>query len=255
MERQVRRVGETEGSNGPARAARCSGRVLTAVLVAAFVAAPARSSVEEEVGGWLMLAATGSFESVAPEWSRLRWAFDGQTRFFDRTNGLGQTIVRPSVGWALSDSTSVWLGYGWIRDYPAGRSDIDENRIFQQLLWNGSVGRWSVQSRTRLEQRFLETGDDVGWRFREFVKVLYPLLGSERLRFAAYDELFLNLNSTDWGADSGFDQNRLFVGLNAPLDSARSVQAELGYLNRYLKPSSRRGRMDHIVSVNLLLSY
>ena len=202
-----------------------------------------------------MLAATGSFEDVAPEWSRVRWAFDGQTRFFDSTNGLGQTIVRPSLGWALNDSTSVWLGYGWIRDYPAGRSDIDENRIFQQLLWNGSVGRWSVQSRTRLEQRFLETGDDVGWRFREFVKVLYPLLGSERLRFAAYDELFLNLNSTDWGADSGFDQNRLFVGLNAPLDSARSVQAELGYLNRYLKPSSRRGRMDHIVSVNLLLSY
>ena len=108
--------------------------------------------------------------------------------------------------------------WGWVADYPD-----PENFLF--LLW-GPMGRSASG-------------------------------GPNTANFAnaAYDELFLNLNSTDWGADSGFDQNRLFVGLNPPLDSARSVQAELGYLNRYLKPSSRRGRMDHIVSVNLLLSY
>ncbi|MCH2174044.1 DUF2490 domain-containing protein, partial [Myxococcota bacterium] len=210
-----------------------SGWVLTALAVAGLFASSARAAVEHQAAGWLMLAGMGSFESISPEWSRVRWTFDGQARFFDSTNGLGQTIVRPGIGWALSESTTVWVGYGWIRDYPAGRSDIDENRLWQQLLWNGGVGGWSIQSRTRLEQRFLDTGDDVGWRFREFVKVLYPLLESNRLRFAAYNELFLNLNSTDWGADSGFDQNRLFVGLNAPVNSARTVQAELGYLNRY----------------------
>ena len=224
-----------------------------------LIAAPAaRAELRQYGGGWLMLAAVGSFEPVSPKLSRVRWWFDGQARFFQQTDGLGQTIVRPGLGWALNSSTSVWLGYGWIRDFdffPNG-SDRDEDRIWQQLLWNGSFAKWSVQSRTRLEQRFVEGGDDVGWRLREFVKVVYPLIASERLRFAAYEEVFFNLNSTDWGAQAGFDQNRLFLGLNVPLDADQKIQAELGYLNRYAEPDDAAGgAMDHLISFNLLLNY
>ena len=219
---------------------------------------PARSEINQQGGGWLMFLGSGSFEPLAPSLSRLRWWFDGQARFSQQADGLGQTIVRPGLGWALNESTSVWIGYGWIRDYdyfPSG-DDRDENRIWQQLLWNGSVSRWSVQSRTRLEQRFVEGGDDVGWRLREFVKVVYPLIKSGRIRFAAYEEIFINLNDTDWGARAGFDQNRLFLGFNVPLDSARKIQAELGYLNRYAEPPEvDAGFMDHLISFNLLVSY
>ena len=102
----------------------------------------------------------------------------------------------------------------------------------------------------------MEGGDDVGWRLREFVKVVYPLIKSGRLRFAAYEEIFINLNDTDWGARAGFDQNRVFLGLNVPLDSDRNIQAELGYLNRYAEPPEVGGGfMDHLISFNLLVSY
>jgi len=229
---------------------------LTSLFFALSITSPTRAEVEHQGGGWLSAGGSGSLEAVSPKFSRLLWWFDFQARFFQNTNGLGQTVVRPALGWSLTENTSVWLGYGWIRDYPAKRSTIDENRIWQQFLWNGVFGRWSLQSRTRLEQRFVETGSDVGWRLRQFVKVLYPLLASERLRFAAYDEVFVALNSTDWGAHAGFDQNRLFLGFNVPIDAARQIQAEFGYLNRYAsRPALLPGRMDHIGVVNLIFSY
>ncbi len=124
------------------------------------------------------------------------------------------------------------------------------------MLWNGTAGKWSFQSRTRLEQRFVETGSDVGWRLRQFVKVLYPILESNRLRLATYDEVFIALNSTDWGVEAGFDQNRFFLGFNVPIDSARKIQAEFGYLNRYTRrPALLPGRMDHLGIVSVIFSY
>ena len=228
---------------------------LISVIIALSIASPTRAELDQQGGGWLIAGGSGSLEAVSPKLSRLRWWFDFQARFFENTDGLGQTIVRPGLGWAITESTSVWIGYGWIRDYPTNRSDIDENRIWQQFLWKGKAGQWSLQSRTRLEQRFIQTGSDVGWRLRQFVKVLYPLLDSPRLRFAAYNELFLALNSTDWGANAGFDQNRLFLGFNVPLGAAQPIHAEFGYLNRYVELASGRGRMDHLGIVNLILSY
>jgi len=229
---------------------------LTSLFFALSIASPTRAELDHQGGGWLIAGGSGSLEAVSPKLSRLRWWLDFQARFFENTNGLGQTIVRPALGWSLTESTSVWLGYAWIRDFPANRSTIDENRIWQQFLWNGAVGQWSLQSRTRLEQRFVQTGSDVGWRLRQFVKILYPLLASDRLRFAAYDEVFIALNSTDWGADAGFDQNRLFLGFNVAVDSAGRIQAEFGYLNRYAsRPALLPGQMDHLGVVSLMLSY
>lgn len=228
---------------------------LTSLFFALSIASPTRAELEHQGGGWLIAGGSGSLEAVSPKLSRLRWWFDFQARFFENTDGLGQTIVRPGLGWSLTENTSVWIGYGWIRDYPPGRSAIDENRIWQQFLWNGTAGQSSLQSRTRLEQRFVQTGSDVGWRLRQLVKVVYPLLASGRLRFAAYDEVFIALNSTDWGADAGFDQNRLFLGFNVPLDAARRIHAEFGYLNRYVELASGPGRMDHLGVVSLLFSY
>ncbi len=68
-----------------------------------------------------------------------------------------------------------------------------------------------------------------------------------------WDELFLPLNDTDWGARSGFGQNRAFGGLGVTLDPQRKVTLEFGYLNQYV---NRRDTdlMNHIVSLALLIS-
>ena len=227
-------------------------RLLICVAGILLSTAPARAELVQDGGAWLAFFGQGSFKELSPDTARLRWWFDGQARFSGEADGLSQTIVRPGVGWSITPRVSVWLGYGWIRDYPPSAPTLDENRIWQQLLWAPRFGELRFQSRTRLEQRFREGGDDVGWRLREFVKVVYPILSSERLFLAAYEEVFLNLNDTDWGPQAGFDQNRVFLGLQASI--TESVQIELGYLNRYVYRPGRDGLMDHLASVNVFFN-
>jgi len=198
-----------------------------------------------------MFFGQGSFEPLEPSLARLRWWFDLQPRFTEDSD-FDQLLVRPAVGYAFGDA-SVWLGYAYILDDPATRSSFDEHRIWQQFLYSRSFGSLGAQSRTRLEQRFVETGSDTGWRFREFVKLTHPL-GIDRFGIAAYDEVFFDLNDTDWGADAGFTQNRLFVGPSWKPVSIPGLTIELGYLNQYLNIEGRADAMNHIASLNFLYS-
>ena len=227
-------------------------RSLGILCLVGLIAAPARAEVQQDGGAWLMFAGQGSFKEVSPSVSRLRWWFDSQLRMSGEDDGLGQTVVRPGVGWQLTPETSVWLGYGWIRTFPTNAPDWNENRIWQQYIWTPRFGDLRFQSRTRLEERFGEDRKVVSWRVREFVKILYPVLPSEKLFFSAYEELFVTLNDTDWGPRAGVDQNRVFVGLNAPVGD--SWQIEVGYMNRLVVRPGRENLIDHLASINVFLN-
>ena len=111
----------------------------------------------------------------------------------------------------------------------------------------------SIQLRSRLEQRFVSTGDDVGWRFRQFVKLGRPFQSEPRLSLLGYDEIFFSLNDTDWGASSGLDRNRLFVGFGWRFGAAGRLVGELGYLNQLVRNESGPHEVHHLLAVNLLL--
>jgi len=90
---------------------------------------------QSDTGTWLGVFARGEIESNSAEIAdnRLRWWFDGHARFFQDTDGFGQSIVRPGLGYALSDTTTIWAGYGWIRTSPASGRVFDEHRVWQQV--------------------------------------------------------------------------------------------------------------------------
>ena len=67
--------------------------------------------------------------------------------------------------------------------------------------------------RTRFEQRFVESGNDTGLRLRQFLRAQRELPGCPPLMLVCWDEIFFDLNDTDWGQSSGFGQNRIFAGL------------------------------------------
>ena len=226
------------------------------IAVLALIA-PMRAGAElaNGRGFWLTGLGQGSFEAVSPELSKLHWWFDAQLRLFENRDGFGQGLVRPALGWALAQRVVVWAGYAWVRDSPATGSATDEHRIWEQLIWSHAFEHWSLAVRPRFEQRFKETGDDVGWRFRQFVKGTYPFPFLDRLALASYEELFLNMNDTDWGAASGVDSNRFFVGLQWKFDSRGRLKAELGYLNLFTNKSSGLDSMDHLLNVNLFLTF
>lgn len=179
---------------------------------------------------------------------------EGQVRYFNDAKRFGQSIVRPGIGYRIAENTIVWLGYAWVHDRPQGRSATDENRIWQQLSWKKPFSWGNVFTRTRTEQRFLSSGVDVGWRFRQFVKYTHPL-GFDPLYLSVWDEVFVNINSTDWGARSGFDQNRGFMGIGVFVDPEKHFRIELGYLNQLINRRSGNDRMNHILSSNLFIRF
>lgn len=210
------------------------------------------AQVVDDSGTWLALFAAGDIQSAHTD--RLKWWFDGHARFFDDSDGFGQSIVRPGIGYQLGGSATVWAGYGWIATDPAAVPTFDEHRIWQQITWSSELGESAIGYRSRLEQRFLETGSDTGWRFRQLMALRRPFEMAPRLSFVAWDEVFLNINDTDWGADSGFDQNRVFVGLGFKLRPASPFRIETGYLNQYVNRSIGNDISNHLVSVNLYWS-
>ncbi len=216
-----------------------------------FQAAANAQSVDDS-GVWF--AGFGRGEIATERTDRLRWWFDGHARFFDDTNGFGQSIVRPGVGYALDDNFTAWAGYGWIRTSPEIVPDFDEHRIWQQLTWSQPVHRIKLGFRSRLEQRFLETGDDVGVRFRQFISWRQPFASAPKYSFVLWDEAFIHLNDTDWGANAGFNQNRVFVGFGVKRNPDSRWRVEIGYLNQHINRLGPIELTNHLLSVNVFRS-
>ncbi len=176
-------------------------------------------------------------------------------RLLDDSGGFNQSIVRPGVGYSLSERATIWAGYGWIRTSPLASTDFDEHRIWQQLTWSRTSDLLKFAYRSRLEQRFVETGDDLGWRFRQLVRAQHELPSFPHLTLVTWDELFFHLNDTDWGAESGFNQNRVFAGFGWKCDLQSRWRTEIGYLNQAINVPGRNDRNHHIVSINFYHSH
>lgn len=230
-----------------------AGAAVCAVGLLLLAPGGVQAQTTQDAGWWFALFAQGNLELPAddPLLQDFKWWFDGHLRLWDDAGGYGQTIARPGIGRALTERSVVWLGYAYVHSSPNEEDEFDENRIWQQWSWTlaRDPAAWSLRS--RLEQRFVETGDDVGWRFRQLVRWQRTLERAPRLMLVGWNEVFLNFNNTDWGADSGFDQNRAFVGLGITGRNEGRWRTEIGYLNQFLEVPGRDDVNNHILSVNL----
>jgi hypothetical protein len=203
---------------------------------------------------WMAWLAQGRLADGESTPGRLRWWLDAQQRQRDEGEHADLSLLRPALGYALTDRMTLFAGYAWIATDPPRRDEFVEHRAWQQLTWNLPLWGLTVQSRTRLEQRFVETDGDTGWRLREFVKTTVPLTRDKDWFVSLWDELFWDLGDTDWGQRTGFRQNRAFAGLGAFLDAAHRVSVEVGYLNQWV---DRRGddKLNHVLSIMLLTTF
>jgi len=149
---------------------------------------------------------------------------------------------------------TVYQGYARVISHPAGRPTIKEDRSFQQLSWIwGRPWGGELSSRTRMEQRWRSDGDDMGWRFREMVRLEVPFQPGGRVAALGYAEAFVALNDTAWGAKAGFDQLRSFVGTEIGVGGRSTI--ELGYLNHLVNSPRGADRMNHVISFALFFRH
>lgn len=230
---------------------RTSIRRLVAFLI---LTAALRAQTHDDGALWLGAIATGRFADAESQFAHLRWWLEGQARWRDVGEEHELTVVRPGLGLALDQRTTVWVGYGLFDTDPPGRPHFLEHRVWQQLSWNAPVEGFRLSSRTRLEERFVEDQSETGWRLRQMVKFTLPLDAENRTYLSIWDEGFFDLGDTDWGQRSGFRQNRAFAGLGFFLDEARGHALEIGYLNQWIDRTTVDAE-NHVLSILLLLNF
>jgi len=211
------------------RASRGSLRSLLfgAFFVATMVLGPrtVRADTRTETQYWTAAFLTARVTGEAPADPGLSAWLDVHGRFGeDRT----VAIVRPGMGYRFSALVSAWLGYAWVPTWIDEAPTIQEHRIWQQAILQGTEGILRYQARPRFEQRLREGQDGTGFRFRLMVRANLRVTDRLPIDLALWDEVFVGLNETTWGQVGGFDQNRVFLG---PSYAVGPVRAEAGYLN------------------------
>lgn len=222
--------------------------LLKVVLLSTVPCLPAIADTEDDGRIWLNLNAQAQLPI-----ENLNAYFEFQPRWREDGEEFDQRLIRPALFYKLTPQASVWLGYANVLTHRLTTGTTDEDRLWQQFQYNHKLTNGiTLQSRTRLEQRWLSNGDDVGHRVRQLFRVTRPFASLPDLSLVGWDEVFVNFNETDWGAQSGFDQNRAFIGLGYAFTPRLRVEA--GYLNQYVETPTI-DRLNHVFATTVGLTF
>lgn len=208
----------------------------------------ANAETEEDGRFWLNINAKGSLPIEG-----LGWYAELQPRWREEGKDFDQLLIHSALFYKPSAKSSVWLGYANVNSHLTGKSNINEDRLWQQFAYNfDPIADIAITSRTRFEQRWLSNGDDVGYRLRQVLRLSKPIVSVPNLSWVVSNEYFINTNDTDWGARSGFDQNRLFLG--GAYKMKPTAKLYIGYLNQYVNRTNI-DRLNHVLSTTLELDF
>lgn len=190
---------------------------------------------KNDLGVWYMYFGNNKISK------KLNWHNEVQYRNFDAIGDLEQLLIRTGIGYDLTENNNnVLLGYGFILSQPYVNGDKKENiehRIFQQYITKQKFGRFHLQHRYRLEERFLE--DDFRMRFRYMLGLNIPITQKEMLPktlyASVYNEIFLHFNSPT------FDRNRVYGALGYVIN--KNMRIEAGYMNQ-IQENRNRGQIQ-----------
>lgn len=222
---------------------------LVAALILTFFVPDRALATETDTGAWLIITATDRFPARGGSGeSRWHYWLDAQARYPDTGSGVNQLLIRPGIGYDLTPTLSAWVGYARFRTHTSSGGTVTEDRYWQQLSWRArNWGHSALSARLRLEERDLSTGSDTGIVLRAQLKYVREVTPGGDTDFIASIEPFFDLRDTDWGADSGLSQNRLYLGLGWKLTGKSAI--EVGYQNQYRFIDSGEDRVDHLAMI------
>lgn len=200
-------------------------------------------ALEHDVDSWTVLNVWGRHD-------RFRWYLEAQPRVSLTQRKFDRLLLRPAVGYQVSPNVSLWVGYGWTPSFiPSYR---DEQRPWQQVLVEHKFGVVSLVNRSRVEERFIANTDGASIRVRHMVRSVIRFGAESPWGVALYDEIFFTLNTVTNGPVAGFDQNRVFAGINLKV---AEWQFELGYMNNFVeRPAPSADRMNHNITAMIVFT-
>ncbi|MDO9105998.1 MAG: DUF2490 domain-containing protein [Methylovulum sp.] len=225
------------------------------LLSSAFILADATADddVFQDSGSWLQVVGEGSLKTIDPSLEKGRIWVEGQSRFDNDWNHWYQGMVRAAVGYSLSDRATVWAGYTWLPTQNLGKSYVSQQDVWPAFRYVMPTRLGTLSFRTMVESNFLQ-GSEVRVRPRQMIRFMHPLQAEPRLSLIAWDEFFVRLNSTPYGGQSGFDQNRAFAGLGWSFNN--NIRAEAGYMNQYLDDATHTNNtMRNLIMGSVFINF
>ena len=188
---------------------------------------------KSDVGNWFVYFGNQKINNKWNLWNEVQY------RNYNFAGDLQQLLLRTGIGYNLTENNNnVLLGYAFInsqRYLPNDEEKIgtNEHRIYQQFITRQNFGKFFLQHRYRVEQRFLP--DNFQSRFRYFLSVNIPVnkqtMADKALYVSAYNEIFLNAQNAN------FDRNRLYGGLGYVIN--KSFRIEGGFMAQTLENTNR----------------
>lgn len=202
------------------------------------------AGAEEDGNYWLNLHLQGDLPV-----QNFAWSMDTNPRWRNEGKHMDNLYLRPALFYKLNPTTNLWLGHDTIIGHPEGKSAYHETRWYQQFQYQFEpMSTVTFSDRTRLEERSRKGFHDTGHRLRQMLKATMPLKIHPKLSMVVSNELFININPTDWGARRGIDQNRLFIGANWKFNKGSYLEA--GYLNQMINKTNTNLE-NHVITATL----
>lgn len=172
-----------------------------------------------------------------------------QIRLINESHPLQTGLVEGAIGYRMFKQGSIWLGYRWSGHDPSNGFS-QENRLFQQVTLEARLEEdHRIISRLRLEEIERSTSNQIALKLRErlALEIGNKILGSTKPYF--YDEIFLQLNHTNFTSNKLITENRLFLGFN--IYTPKKSWWEVGYINQYQMrtPFNTANSMSHVASI------
>ena len=194
------------------------------ILAIVFLSIPFTSFSQDDTGNWIMYFGSNKISE--------KFSIHSEIQYRNHTIApvnIDQLLLRTGLNYHFAPNAFATAGYAYISNhvFESERSspEVEEHRIWQQLITNNYLGRVKFEHRYRLEERFVE--DDFKTRFRYrlmlFIPISKPKIEEKTWFVGLYDEIFIN------GEEELFDRNRLYGGIGYQVNKNLNLQTGLLY--------------------------
>ncbi|MEZ4857964.1 MAG: DUF2490 domain-containing protein [Flavobacteriaceae bacterium] len=201
-------------------------KTLFTIVALAFIwTAKSQETGEDKLGSWFMVFAKHQVSEKFSIHSEIQY------RTYEFGNNFNQLLLRFGLNYHFSKNATTTIGYGYIPtdvtfEKINGEENSIEHRIYEELSINNALGKFELNHRYRLEQRFLDSpggAKETQHRVRYLFRITYPI--NENWFLTAYDEVFLNLQEPIFG------QNRLYGAIGYKF--SKNISTQVGYLKNH----------------------
>lgn len=204
-------------------------------------------------GSWAQVVAEGDLSLIDSRLKLFRLWLEGQSRWNEDWQNWYQGVARTALGYSISDRATVWIGYSYVPTKLADGRILGQQDVWPAFRYVLPTEIGTLTFRTMLEANFIR-GDDSRFFPRQLIRFMHSLETEPRLSLILWDEVLFRGNTSQYGGQYGFGQNRAFAG--AGWSFSPQVRAELGYMNQYLDSLDHRSQaMQHILLGSVFLGF